>query len=301
MLARYSREVDVSHTIGHVAAPVSGVDTIPLLTDLGAVLSPGSSDAAKSSNLERLCRQITKYPAISTVSEFARAELIAAAGCDPARVVVIPPGVDEAFRLGERAEDDFELQAIGLLPQQFFLHTSAPSEGDNLAMLLLAYSNLPAPIRAWLPLVVVGGRLRQRVALPVSVEADIEAGNIRLMSAQPAFLLRILYQKARLTLFPAMHEGFGLALAEALVCGASVVVSEGSANANIAGPRAIKLNPSDVWAWRGALVDQVDRGAHGIHRVSVSESDMSQFSWDRSAETALSLYRRVLEREHEFA
>jgi alpha-1,3-rhamnosyl/mannosyltransferase len=298
--AHYFREVDLSHSIGGAPPPYDngGAPVIPLLADLSA-LSP-RRESPETRQLERLLAQIHRYPMLTTSCDYTRRKLSALCGLDPARIAVIPPGVDESFYAPPSVEDEFELQALGLLPKQFFLHVGAFDERSNLQTLLDAYSGLPERVKAWLPLIVVsrygrGARngsctMYMAGATPLRAdEHDTDSGNIRVLDLTPRFLLRVLYRHARLTLFPSMADGFGLALAEALVCGAPVAVCRSSALSEMAGPLSVQIDPLDVIAWRQALADQVDRGAH-----AVSTPQKATFSWHRAAEKAMQVYGEMM-------
>jgi len=289
--ARYIRGVDVSHSIGCAPPPsVAGGAVVPLLADLSALSKPRWHDCSETRQLERFLHQIDQFPMLTTVSDFTRAEVAALSGLDPRRIAVIAPGVDELFYEASRAEDELELQAIGLLPRQFFLYVGSVDEQANLSTLLQAYAALPERVKAWLPLVLAGGRGRGcTLCVPVAAQRDVDSGNIRFLGRVPRFLLRILYGHARLTLFPSTMGGFGLALAEALACGAPVAVSRGSALADMAGPLALQIEAEDVWQWRDILSDQIDRGAHAACAVQ-----RAKFSWDRAAEQAMLVYEHIV-------
>jgi alpha-1,3-rhamnosyl/mannosyltransferase len=290
-LSRYLRSVDLSHSIGHTLAPAADALIVPMVPDLAA-LSYGHTHTAEARQLERFLAQIDRYPVVTTLSQHASGQIAALSGFAPARIGVISPGVDALFYEPARPEDDWELQALGLLPRQFFLHVGTHEESANLKVLLIAYAALPERVKAWLPLVLVlstaGRNTMRHNPLPESAQREVDAGNIRLLDTVPRFLLPVLYRSARLALFPELSTGFDCSLAEALVCGAPVAVSDGTALAEIAGARALLVNPHDAIAWRDAMAAQVDRLSHAVCRCNLAD-----FSWDCVAEQALALYQRA--------
>jgi len=66
----------------------------------------------------RIFSQINLFPIITTLCEFAANELVTFASANPARIAIVPPGVDDLFRAPERQQDVLELQLVGLFPQQ---------------------------------------------------------------------------------------------------------------------------------------------------------------------------------------
>lgn len=55
-----------------------------------------------------------------------------------------------------------------------------------------------------------------------------------------------LYQKCRIYIQPTSFEGFGMAIAESMLCGAPVVTSKNGAVPEVAGECAVYVNPDDI-------------------------------------------------------
>jgi alpha-1,3-rhamnosyl/mannosyltransferase len=290
---RYRRAVDVSHAIGPLPAPTGDTPVVPLLRDLGPLRHPEAYSPGAVKSFEQFISRIDAYPAINTLSAFARDELASATGIDRDRVAVTGVGVDDLFRIGASLQDDLELQAMGLLPGDFFLCVGTLHGLCNIRRLTDAYAALPDRIRAWLPLVVAGRSHPRMPRLSATARAEIEAGNIRLLGQIPQSLLGVLYRGARLALFPAFYGGVGTCVAEALVCGAPVAVSSRTAAVEIAGPRATILDPLDVDAWRSAMADHAERGRFNRVRAIPGNG----FRWRDVATRTMTLYRKVARRD----
>ncbi len=289
---RYRRAVDVSHAIGPLPAPTGETPVVPLLRDLGPLRHPEAYSPCSVKSFEQFIARINAYPAINTLSTFTRDELASATGIDRDRVVITGVGVDDLFRIGASLQDDLELQAMGLLPGDFFLSVGTLHGLSNIRRLTDAYAALPVRIRAWLPLVIAGGSHPRMPRLSAAARAEVEAGNIRLLGQVPQSVLGVLYRGARLVLFPAFYGGVGMCVAEALVSGAPVAVSVGTAAAEIAGTRTGILDPLDVDAWRSQMADHAGRGR--FDRVRAVPG--SGFRWRDVAARTMMLYRKVARR-----
>ena len=130
------------------------------------------------------------------------------------------------------------------LPDRFILHVGSVNSRKNLLGAVKAVELLPRDAR--LPLVVVGGgrgRYRQQV------EQYVEQHGLQSLclwrSVADNEMLRAVYARARALLYPAFCEGFGLPVAEALLCGCPVVTSNRSALPEAAGPGGLLANPDD--------------------------------------------------------
>ncbi|HMD45736.1 MAG TPA: glycosyltransferase, partial [Acidimicrobiales bacterium] len=147
---------------------------------------------------------------------------------DPARIAVVPPGVDHAvFGPGHRpqARRALDLPDDGTL--LLFVGRIQPLKGADVALGALAALDGPrAPYR----LVVVGGPSGPRGdeaykgLLSLTVELGVE-DQVALVEPQPHELLSTYYRAADVCLVPSRSESFGLVALEAAACGTPVVAS----------------------------------------------------------------------------
>jgi len=109
----------------------------------------------------------------------------------------------------------------------------------------------------------------------------------------PDDVLRSMYTKASLFVFPSLIEGFGLPIIEAMSYGVPVITSNYGAMAEVAGDAALLVDPYSV-----------DEIAEAMHRDLTNETlraaltkkglkRASQFSWEITARETLAVYKRV--------
>jgi D-inositol-3-phosphate glycosyltransferase len=149
-------------------------------------------------------------------------------GADPARIRVVPPGVDHAFfGPGDRPQ---ARRALGLPPDGtllVFVGRIQPLKGADLAVEVLAeLTRRGGDYR----LVVVGGPSGPRGAdAYAALGADAArlgvADRLTLVDPQPHALLSSYYRAADACLVPSRSESFGLVALEAAACGTPVVAS----------------------------------------------------------------------------
>ncbi len=156
-----------------------------------------------------------------------RAHLVTHHGADPARVAVVPCGVDtDLFTPGDRAA---ARAALGLDDRPVALYVGRLTPIKGLETLLDAMARLRrGGSRA--RLLVVGGDLDEPVDGHVAALRARVAGlglddRVRFVGPQPQDALRAWYVAADVVVLPSYYESFGMVALEAMACGRPVIAS----------------------------------------------------------------------------
>jgi glycosyltransferase involved in cell wall biosynthesis len=108
--------------------------------------------------------------------------------------------------------------------------------------------------------------------------------------------LSALYNAVDLLLFPSLYEGFGWPPLEAMASGTPVVCSRAGSLDEVVGDAALTADPDDVealaWHASSVLADETLRAT--LVRRGLAHA--AKFSWDRTAEQMLGIYRDVVAR-----
>ena len=231
--------------------------------------------------------------AVITMSEASRNDLIQFLRLPPDKVHVIPLATDVAFQ-PLPAQHAAEVSArFGLRPP-YVLYVGALEARKNLVTLLHAFARL----RADFPdlTLAIAGRPRWKYSeIPHTLEVLHLGDAVHFTGYVPDADLPALYNAAAVFCFPSLYEGFGLPVLEAMACGTPVVCSAASSLPEVAGDAALLVPPNDIAALANALGRVMaepalagDLRARGLRRAAT-------FSWDRTAEMTLAVYRRVLD------
>ncbi|MCE5219335.1 glycosyltransferase family 4 protein, partial [bacterium] len=102
------------------------------------------------------------------------------------------------------------------------------------------------------------------------------------------------YRAASLFAFPSLYEGFGLPVLEAMACGTPVVTSNSSSIPEVAGDAAILVEPRDTAALAAAVEGVASDEALREDLRGRGLEQAARFSWDRTAEMTLEVYKHVL-------
>ncbi len=227
-------------------------------------------------------------------SQATRNELQSLLGVPADKITVHLLGVNAAFRplpdQAVRAVLDRYKLARGYL---LFVGTVEPRK--NLAGLLDAYHRLCAVLRDTPPLVLVGSRGWLYDAIVTKIR-DLALGErVRWIEELPFADLPAMYNGAAALVVPSFYEGFGLPALEAMACGVPTVVSDRGALPEVVGDVGLRIDPDQpdslVEGLRRILTDHALRQA----AVQAGLTRAATFTWRRAAETALSVYRRVLD------
>jgi len=176
----------------------------------------------------------------------------------------------------------------GRHPLRLVTTASADTPLKGLPVLLEAYAGLLA---LWpeLELVVVG-RLREGRTAQMLERLGLKA-RVSFVHDLSRHEMADLFGQATLCVTPSLYEGFGLPAAEAMACGAPVVVTDGGALPEVVGEAGVVVPAGDAAALEAAIAALLDDPGR---RRALGEAGAARarthFSWDRVAE----IYERVL-------
>lgn len=99
------------------------------------------------------------------------------------------------------------------------------------------------------------------------------------------------YQHAVATLYPTRYEGFGFPVLESQAVGTPILFSHVGSLAELAGPFAEMVPPDDLQAWVSRLDRIIASKARDLQAANAARAWVQQFSWTRSAQQHLEIYR----------
>ncbi|WP_433792312.1 D-inositol-3-phosphate glycosyltransferase [Actinoplanes sp. CA-252034] len=223
-------------------------------------------------------------------TEFEAQDLISHYDADPSLVSVVPPGVDlRRFRPGATDRARFGLPERGRIIA--FVGRIQPLKAPDVLIAALA------EMRAGATLVICGGPSGSGLDRPTAL---IElagslgvAGSVVFLPPQTGDDLAALYRAADVVAVPSYNESFGLVALEAQACGTPVVAAAvgGLVTAVRDGVSGVLVDGHDPRDWARVLDRLLDEPGHRRRLAAGAVAHASQFSWDRTAETLLCVYR----------
>lgn len=281
------------HSIGLLpsrhATAVTFYDVIPLIQS-GVYLKPNPV-------FEPLYREkidhLRRADLFLAISESSRHEAIKYLGVAPDRVVDIAAAADDNFfRLDIPRSTEAALRHRFGLTKPFLMYSGATDERKNHLRLIKAFSLLPSALRQAYQLAIVG-RLpgpHQEAFLAQVRACGLTTDDVVITGGVTDLEMQQLYNLCHLFVFPSWHEGFGLPALEAMACGAAVIGSNTTSLPEVIGREDALFNPFDENAISAKMLDVLkdDEFRNELKRHGPVQA--SKFSWDKSAQTALTMF-----------
>ena len=223
-------------------------------------------------------------------------DLIKLYDADPARVRVVPPGVDlELFTVGDvaaaRAQVGLPQNAHVLL----FVGRIQPLKAPDVVLRAAADLLARRPeLRQRLVVAVIGGpsgsglgkpRALQELAQQLGIQAQV-----RFVPPVDRATLALWYRAADLVTVPSYSESFGLVALEAQACGTPVVAAAVGGLPFALGDSGLLINGHETADWSAGLEGLLDdpRRREVLSRKAVEHA--SQFGWERTTDRLLEVY-----------
>lgn len=216
--------------------------------------------------------------------------------CEPSgEVRIIPHGVDhDRFHPpSERGTDASALEALGVRePYVAFLGTIEPRK--DVPTLVRAFDKM-CPAHPGLSLVIAGLEAWGDAELGRAVRECRHPERIVRLGFIAEAVVPVLLGSAAAVAYPALEEGFGLPVLEALACGSPLVTTSGTVMEDVADGAALLVEPGDADGLAGALDMCVRRDAGLQSRRDRGLAVASHYTWAASAQSHVEAYLAALD------
>jgi len=286
---------DLYHSTSSIVAPHWAGRRVVTVHDLYFERHPEHCHALGGLYLARTLRKgLEKADRIIAVSHATRRDLVERYGISTDRIEVIYEGVDPRFLPidNRKLVDTFRTEYC--LPESFILTVGTLEPRKNLPGLLQAYARLKEIYAVPPPLVIVGIRGWKTTGIYETLTELKIADDVIFTDYVDDQHMPLIYNAAKLFVFPSFFEGFGLPVLEAMACGLPVATSNADALTEIAGEAALFFDPSKpeemAQAMRRLLSSKTARQDYvgrGLERAA-------QFNWRLTARKTIRCYEKVM-------
>ena len=230
---------------------------------------------------------------IITVSETVRHEVMDLLGVPGDRVTTVYNGVSENFHPQEELGLRKILTLWGIEPGGYGLSVATYEPRKKLVNLIDAWRALPKDLRSRFPLILAGAPGWQDSPIQAAIERGSSEGWIRNLGYVAERFLAPLYAGARLFAYPSSYEGFGLPPMEAMACGIPTIVANRSCLPEVTGGAAMLIDPDNHDEFVNALQRALTDEAWRTKAIATGLSRAGQFTWGRTVDETISVYRKV--------
>jgi glycosyltransferase involved in cell wall biosynthesis len=272
------RRFDVWHglnQLGRIGPPLGTRHSLLTIHDLNTLYHDDARSIAK--NLRKLQSRLRKFDEVSTLTHHVEGDIRQHLGWH-GPVSVIPNGARD---LGSHPQQPVE----GLVPGSFLLHLSRMAASKNPQSLVEMAAIWPEQA-----VVLAGPRTADSDRLRAQAQQRGLA-NLRVVQevsdAQKAWL----YANCQGFVFPSITEGFGLPPLEAMHFGKPVYLSRLTSLPEVGGAWAGYFTDFDPHAMRRCIEAESPRLRANAPAI---RAHAAQFTWDRAAQSYLTIYRRLL-------
>jgi len=252
----------------------SPVPTVATIHDLAMLRFPGTKTAEHEqrfrTTVQHSARRATRLIAVSDATVQDIRELW---GMDTGRVRVVPNGVDDAFKPGDRDAARSAVRARWKIDTPFILHVGSLEPRKGLDVLIDA-AELAAGRGASWRVVLVGAAGFRGDEIAARARAS---GACSLLGPVEDAELLALFRAADAFAAPALYEGFGIAPLEAMACATPVVIAGDSGGLEeTSAAAAIVVRERTAAAWSDALGRAI---AHPEALIERGLSHAARFRW----------------------
>ncbi len=230
--------------------------------------------------------------AVIVCSQSMAAEVRAAHGTDPARITVIPNGIDPArYQRTHNPPPDL----LAGSPRISFVGRVEWEKG-----VFTAVAAMPAVLASYhdaqLRIVGTGG---QTTAVQQAIDAAALNSNIRLLGHVDEPTLRAVYCSSDLVIAPSSYEPFGIVALEAAAMGTPIVVGDTGGLAEfITDDRGRRCRPNDPEDLAAQILAALDDPVETTRRRIAASSALVHYTWPEIAARTQDVYSRARRSPH---
>ncbi len=273
---------DLCHYTNFLAPVMDDRPYVVTIHDMGLETLSDAHPLVKRLYTRRLVPHTArKATLIVTNSEYSKWEIVRYLGIPEDRIRVTPLA----------ASSEFVPQRRDCVTQPYFLYVGNIEPRKNLERLIEAFARVPDKQHQ---LLIAGNRWYQGSA-PVQKAKSLGLnGRVKFLGYVPREDLQGLYSNATAFVYPSLLEGFGLPVVEAMACGTPVITSNNSSMQEVAGQAAVLVDPRSVNAIAEALTNLAESSALRDELSGKGLQRASEFSWAKTAELTMEVYREAL-------
>lgn len=292
----WANGINIFHSPAYVCPLIKTCPTVVTIHDMAYLLYPEKFVSAYRNYLKFWIPICTlSVDKIITDSQCSKKDIV--------RLLKIPENKVEVVYLGKSKEfmpiKDIsiinELKEKYKLYNDFILYVGTIEPRKNISGLIRAYRTLKDLYPDFAYKLVIGGEKGWLYSDIFNLVKKLSLLNdVIFLGFIPNNELPVLYNAAKVFVYPSLYEGFGLPVLEAMACGTPVVTSNTSSLPEIVGDAGILVDPLDDKALAQAINRILIDSEFRNNLISKGKERAKLFSWEKTAERTMEVYKKIL-------
>jgi glycosyltransferase involved in cell wall biosynthesis len=239
---------------------------------------------------------------VVTPTQYASNQLSKYTGIPQSKIIAIgeaPKTIKNQNKDYQNNQNQFSATTQDILNTDYILHVGTLEKRKNIPALIHAFKMVKQSGFPNLKLVLVG-KASNKVTLDDSA-AIADAINQEQLSRDVVLTgylnddeVQVIYQKAKLYVFPSINEGFGIPVLEAFKYNVPVVIANNTCLPEVAGIGAKSFDPFEVTDIAQTITLLLNDEALRQSYIEKGNAQLQNFSWEKTAQSLMQLFKKAV-------
>ncbi len=284
ILNKYKKD-HIFHSPSYVSSPFIKCKTIMTIHDLNHLEFPQFYTWFHKYYYKFIVKpSALKSKTIITDSNFSKGEILNWLKCKENKIIVTYCGVDSNFKVIEDSDLLLYVKNKYKLPDEFILYIGNQKPHKNIKKLIEATSLLKSNVQ-----LIINGKPNE--VLTEQIEKSKVQNRVSFIGYVEDEDLPVLYNLAKVFVFPSLYEGFGLPPLEAMACGCPVVTSNTSSLPEVVSNIGDMVNPNNAFEIAKAIDENIKIDKENYKKSAVEHA--LKFKWSYTAEKTYKIYKYI--------
>lgn len=250
--------------------------------------------------IKNINRWANRADQILTISKSAKKEICEHLHIADSKVTIVYCGVDTNIYKHQPNKEIQRVKNKYKISGDYLLYIGNIEPRKNLACLIKAHRQV-ADKHPGLKLVIVGGDgwQNEEINKEISRSQALDYPVIKPSAYVPNEDLPALYSGAMMLVHPALHEGFGISLLQAMACGTPVIAADNSSMPEVVGDAGLYVDAGSVDDISKKILIYYEDEKLRIKNIEKGLKRARLFSWDTSAKKILAMVEAGIGKESE--
>ncbi len=286
---------DIFHSLDMLSPFVKNAKLLTTVHDLSWLVFGDNSKQFKTTLYNEVSKSLNRSKTIVADSIFTKKELLKYfSSLKEDKIEVIHLGVSNVFHPMDSSSIQYGKNKYNW--GDFILYVGALGQSrKNLIRLVNAYSKLKKKGHIREKLVLCGSISKRARGLLKTIERlDLRRDIIVYERWIPDEEMPLLYNMAKILIYPSLYEGFGLPILEAMACGTPVITSNTSSMPEVGGDACLYIDPYDTESIGKAVERLLCDNALRQRLSLLGLERIKKYGWHNAAQATIELYEKAL-------